>query len=96
MECYAKEGIDQRFRLISPILVSPVKQKVDPKVYHRERANNVLRLLTNTLKGKLFLMPYNSGKHWILTVIDIWDDSVMYFIRLGKKSNDDFEDLIKL
>ncbi|GMN71519.1 hypothetical protein TIFTF001_055540 [Ficus carica] len=39
-------------------------------------------------------MPYNSGQHWILTVIDPWDDSVMYFNPLGNEPGDDFKDLI--
>ncbi|GMN48625.1 hypothetical protein TIFTF001_017786 [Ficus carica] len=33
VECCAKEGVDRWFGFISPTFVSPVKQKVDPKVY---------------------------------------------------------------
>ncbi|GMN68924.1 hypothetical protein TIFTF001_037978 [Ficus carica] len=47
-----------------------LQQSVDREVYVRERANNILRILTNAPRGKLFLMPYNSGQHWILAFID--------------------------
>ncbi|GMN57675.1 hypothetical protein TIFTF001_026788 [Ficus carica] len=58
--------------------------------------HNILRILTNAPRGKLFLMPYNSGQHWILAVIDLWDDSVLYFNPLGNEQGDDFKSLIKL
>ncbi|GMN18969.1 hypothetical protein TIFTF001_048561 [Ficus carica] len=89
-----RDGIDQRFEFISPVLVSPVQQNVDRATYVRERAECILRILRNAPKGKRFLMPYNSGQHWILTVIDPWDDSVMYFNPLGNEPGDDFKDLI--
>ncbi|GMN46140.1 hypothetical protein TIFTF001_015332 [Ficus carica] len=95
-DCYARAGVDQSFKFISPVLVSPVQQNVDCEIYCRERANNILRILTNTPRGKLFLMPYNSGQHWILAVIDPWDDSVLYFNPLGNEPGDDFKSLIKL
>ncbi|GMN29648.1 hypothetical protein TIFTF001_041344, partial [Ficus carica] len=81
----ARRGVSQRFEFISPFLVSPVQQNVDRKVYVRERAKNILRILTNASRGKLFLMPYNSDQHWILAVIDPWDDSVLYFNPLGNE-----------
>ena len=86
--------MDQRFEFISPVLVSPVQQNVDRATYVRERAENILRILRNALKGKRFLMPYNSGQHWILAIVDPWDDSVMYFNPLGNELGDDFKDLI--
>ncbi|GMN23645.1 hypothetical protein TIFTF001_040479 [Ficus carica] len=94
VECCARTGMDQRFEFISPGLVSPVQQNVDRATYVRERADNILRILRNAPKGKRFLMPYNSGQHWILAVIDPWDDSVMYFNPLGNEPGDDFKDLI--
>ncbi|GMN28449.1 hypothetical protein TIFTF001_041174 [Ficus carica] len=94
VECCARTGIDQRFEFISPVLVSLVQQNVDRATYVRERAECILRILRNAPKGKRFLMPYNSGQHWILTVIDPWDDSVMYFNPLGNEPGDDFKDLI--
>ncbi|GMN31810.1 hypothetical protein TIFTF001_046549, partial [Ficus carica] len=94
VECCARTGMDQRFEFISPGLVSPVQQNVDRATYVRERANNILRILRNAPKGKRFLMPYNSGQHWILAVIDPWDDSVMYFNPLGNEPGDNFQDLI--
>ncbi|GMN51397.1 hypothetical protein TIFTF001_020547 [Ficus carica] len=93
-DCCGKIGMDQRFKFISPVLVSPVQQNVDRVAYVRERAKYILWILRNTPKGKRFLMPYNSGQHWILTVIDPWDDSVMYFNPLGNEPGDDFKDLI--
>ncbi|GMN66799.1 hypothetical protein TIFTF001_035863 [Ficus carica] len=94
VECCARTGIDQRFEFISPVFVSPVQQNVDRATYVRERAECILRILRNAPKGKRFLMPYNSGQHWILAVIDPWDDSVMYFNPLGNEPGDDFKDLI--
>ncbi|GMN19462.1 hypothetical protein TIFTF001_046956 [Ficus carica] len=93
-EAEGSKRIDQRFEFISPVLVSPVQQNVDRATYVRERAECILRILRNALKGKRFLMPYNSGQHWILAVIDPWDDSVMYFNPLGNEPDDDFKDLI--
>ena len=86
--------MEQRFEFISPVLVSPVQQRVDRAVYVRERADCILQILRNATKGKLFLMPYNSGQHWILAVIDPWDDSVLYFNPLRNEPGDDFKDLI--
>ena len=86
--------MDQRFEFISPVLVSPIQQRVDRAVYVRKRADYILQILRNATKGKLFLMPYNSGQHWILAVIDPWDDSVLYFNPLGNEPGDDFKDLI--
>lgn len=94
VECCARTGMDQQFEFISPVLVSPVQQNVDRATYVRERAECILRILRNAPKGKRFLMPYNSGQHWILAVIDPWDDSVMYFNPLGNEPGDDFKDLI--
>ncbi|GMN46092.1 hypothetical protein TIFTF001_015277 [Ficus carica] len=70
--------------------------RVDREAYVRERADNILRILRNAPKGKLFLMPYNSGQHWILAVIDLWDDSVLYFNPLGNEPGDDFKYLITM
>ncbi|GMN24717.1 hypothetical protein TIFTF001_043809 [Ficus carica] len=94
VECCTRTGIDQQFEFISPVLVSLVQQNVDRATYVRERAECILRILRNAPKGKRFLMPYNSGQHWILAVIDPWDDSVMYFNTLGNEPGDDFKDLI--
>ncbi|GMN58632.1 hypothetical protein TIFTF001_027735 [Ficus carica] len=51
-------------------------------------------VLRNAPQGKLFLMPYNSGQHWVLAVVDPWDDLVLYFNPLGNEQGDDFKDLI--
>ncbi|GMN64903.1 hypothetical protein TIFTF001_033979 [Ficus carica] len=76
------------------VIVSPVQQNVDRVTYVQERAECIVRILRNAPKGKRFLMPYNSSQHWILAVIDPWDDSVMYFNPLGNEPGDDFKDLI--
>ncbi|GMN65217.1 hypothetical protein TIFTF001_034304 [Ficus carica] len=94
--CCARAGMDQRFEFISLVLVSLVQQNVDRVAYIRERAENILRILRNAPKGKLFLMPYNSGQYWILAVIDPWDDSILYFNPLGNEPDDDFKNLIMM
>ena len=96
MEYCEREGVDQRFGFISSILISPVQHDVDRDVYRRKKANNILWILTNEPKGKLYLMSYNIGQYWILAVIGPWDNSVMYFNPLGNELDDDFHDLIKL
>ncbi|GMN21458.1 hypothetical protein TIFTF001_051126 [Ficus carica] len=89
-DCCARAGLDQRFVFISPFLVSPVQQNVDRVAYIRERADNIIRIITNIPRGRLVLMPYNSGQHWILAVINPWDDSVLYFNPLGNDPGEDF------
>ena len=86
--------MDQRFEFISPVLVSPVQRVANRAAYVREGADQVIRILRDAPRGKLFLMPYNSGQHWILAVIDPWDDSVLYFNPLENEPGDDFKDLI--
>ncbi|GMN47387.1 hypothetical protein TIFTF001_016578 [Ficus carica] len=88
--------MDQRFEFISPVLISPVQHNVDRAAYVRERVKNIIQILRNAPKGKLFLMPYNSSQHWIFAVIDPWDDSVLYFNPLGNEPGDDFKDLITM
>ncbi|GMN25270.1 hypothetical protein TIFTF001_043874 [Ficus carica] len=95
-DCCARAGLDQRFVFISPFLISPVQQNVDRVAYIRERADNIIRIITNIPRGRLVLMPYNSGQHWILAVINPWDDSVLYFNHLGNDPGEDFQQLITL
>jgi hypothetical protein len=96
LDCCARAGLDQRFEFISPFLVSPVQQNVDRAAYIRERADNIIRIISNVPRGRLVLMPYNSGQHWILAVINPWDDSVLYFNPLGNDPGEDFQQLITL
>ncbi|GMN47377.1 hypothetical protein TIFTF001_016556 [Ficus carica] len=93
-DCCARAGMDQRFEFISPVIVSPVQRVADRAAYVRERADYILHILRNTPQGKLFLMLYNNGQHWVLAVIDMWDDLVLYFNHLGNEPGDDFKDLI--
>ncbi|GMN21530.1 hypothetical protein TIFTF001_050145 [Ficus carica] len=76
--------------------LSDVQQNVDRVAYIRERADNIIRIITNIPRGRLVLMPYNSGQHWILAVINPWDDSVLYFNPLGNDPGEDFQQLITL
>ncbi|GMN68087.1 hypothetical protein TIFTF001_037146 [Ficus carica] len=76
--------------------LSVVNSALDREVYCREKAINILQILTNVLRGKLFLMPYNIGQHWILAVIDPLEDSVLYVNPLRNEPGDDFKSLIKL
>ncbi|GMN65297.1 hypothetical protein TIFTF001_034361 [Ficus carica] len=69
-DCCARAGMDQRFEFISSVIVSPVQRVADRAAYVRERADYILQILRNAPQGKLFLMPYNSGQHWVLAVID--------------------------
>ncbi|GMN61068.1 hypothetical protein TIFTF001_030154 [Ficus carica] len=95
-DCCARAGLDQCFEFISSFLVSPVQQNVDRVAYIRERADNIIRIITNVPRGRLVLMPYNSGQHWILAVINPWDDSVLYFNHLRNDLGEDFQQLIML
>ncbi|GMN69108.1 hypothetical protein TIFTF001_038158 [Ficus carica] len=95
-DCCARAGLDQHFEFISPFFVLLVQQNVDRVAYIRERANNIIRIITNVPRGRLVLMPYNSGQHWILAVINSWDDSVLYFNPLGNDPGEDFQQLITL
>ncbi|GMN66768.1 hypothetical protein TIFTF001_035830 [Ficus carica] len=95
-DCCARAGMDQRFEFISLFFVSPVQQNVDCVAYIRERVDNIIRIITNVPRGRLVLMPYNSGQHWILVVINSWDDSVLYFNPLGNDLGEDFQQLITL
>ncbi|GMN63202.1 hypothetical protein TIFTF001_032280 [Ficus carica] len=95
-DCCARAGLDQRFEFISPFLVSPVQQNIDRVAYIRERADNIIRIITNVPRVRLVLMPYNSSQHWILAIINPWDDSVLYFNPLGNDPGEDFQQLITL
>ena len=89
-----RAGTDQLFGFISPAVVSSVQRIPNRAAYVRERADYIIRMLRDAPQGKRFLMPYNSGQHWVLAVIDPWDDSVIYFNPLGNAPDDDFKDLI--
>ncbi|GMN63044.1 hypothetical protein TIFTF001_032113 [Ficus carica] len=93
-DCCARAGMDQRFEFISPVIISLVQRVADRAAYVQERADYILQILRNAPQGKLFLMPYNSGQHWVLEVIDPWDDLVLYFNPLENEPDDDFKDLI--
>ncbi|KAL2934693.1 hypothetical protein RDABS01_017812, partial [Bienertia sinuspersici] len=58
----------------------------------------------NGLKGKVFFAPYNAGSHWILCVIDPYNNIVYYFdflhnqedIGTGKRVSEDLREIVDI
>ncbi|GMN40313.1 hypothetical protein TIFTF001_009534 [Ficus carica] len=46
----------------------------------RERADALVAFLRNAPKGRLYLVPHYRGRHWVLGVIDPWEDLVLYIL----------------
>ncbi|GMN20036.1 hypothetical protein TIFTF001_042977 [Ficus carica] len=92
--CKSKYGSTVRVYFSSPCLTSSTECR-SCRLRSREGWKYSTDLRKRT-KGKLFLMPYNSGQYWILAVIDSWEDSVMYFNPLENEPGDDFKDLITM
>ncbi|GMN49187.1 hypothetical protein TIFTF001_018360 [Ficus carica] len=71
-------GQAEKFVFVSPTLISPVR--TDTKdTGMRERADLLVGFLHDAPKGRLYLVPHNRGRHWVLGVIDLWEDLVLYF-----------------
>ncbi|GMN19961.1 hypothetical protein TIFTF001_045264 [Ficus carica] len=88
-------GRAEKFMFVSPTLISPVRtDTVDAGM--RERADALLGFLRDAPKGRLYLVPHNRGRHWVLGVINPWEDLVLYFDLLRKKKRDDFTNLMKM
>nr|GMN70509.1 hypothetical protein TIFTF001_039552 [Ficus carica]GMN70513.1 hypothetical protein TIFTF001_039556 [Ficus carica] len=83
------------FVFVSPSLFSPVITDTEDAC-RRERADNLLSFLRDAPKGRLYLVPHNRGRHWILGVIDPWEDLVLYFDPLREKKRDDFTELMNM
>ncbi|GMN47637.1 hypothetical protein TIFTF001_016810 [Ficus carica] len=62
----------------------------------RDRADNLISFLRNAPKGRLYLVPHNRGRHWVLGVIDPWEDLVLYFDPLREKKREDFTELMNM
>ncbi|GMN73773.1 hypothetical protein TIFTF001_053079 [Ficus carica] len=88
-------GQAEKFVFVSPSLISPVRTDTED-AGRRERADNLLSFLRDAPKERLYLVPYNRGRHWVLGVIDPWEDLVLYFDPLREKKRDDFTELMTM
>ncbi|GMN57688.1 hypothetical protein TIFTF001_026786 [Ficus carica] len=62
----------------------------------RDRADNLISFLRDAPKGRLYLVPHNRGRHWVLGIIDPWEDLVLYFDPLREKKREDFTELMNM
>ncbi|GMN56704.1 hypothetical protein TIFTF001_025817 [Ficus carica] len=62
-------GQAEKFVFVSPSLISPVRTDTED-AGRRERADNLLSFLHDAPKERLYLVPHNRGRHWVLGVID--------------------------
>ncbi|GMN35646.1 hypothetical protein TIFTF001_042259 [Ficus carica] len=88
-------GQAEKFVFVSPSLISPVRTDTED-AGRRERADNLLNFLRDAPKERLYLVPHNRGRHWVLGVIDPWEDLVLYFDPLREKKRDDFTELMNM
>ena len=80
---------------VSPILISQVRMDtLDAGL--RRRADALVAFLYNTPEGRLYLIPHNRERHWILVVIDPWENLFLYFDLLWDKKWDDFTNLMNM
>ena len=88
-------GLADKFVFVSPTLISTVRiDTLDAGL--RERADALIGFLCDAPKGRLYLVPHNRGRHWVLGVIDPWEDLVLYFDPLREKKRDDFTELMNM
>ncbi|GMN68514.1 hypothetical protein TIFTF001_037571 [Ficus carica] len=88
-------GQAKKFVFVSPSLISPLRTDTED-AGRRERADNFLSFLRDAPKERLYLVPHNRGRHWVLGVIDPWEDLVLYFDPLREKKRDDFTELMNM
>ncbi|GMN44730.1 hypothetical protein TIFTF001_013925 [Ficus carica] len=88
-------GQVEKFAFVSPTLISPVRTDTEDAGM-RDRADNLISFLRDAPKGRLYLVPHNRGRHWVLGVIDPWEDLVFYFDPLREKKRDDFTELMDM
>ncbi|GMN32585.1 hypothetical protein TIFTF001_041760 [Ficus carica] len=88
-------GQDEKFVFVSPTLISLVRIDTEDAGM-RERADSLIIFLRDAPKGQLYLVPHNRGRHWVLGVIDPWEDLVLYFDPLREKKRDDFTELMNM
>ncbi|GMN66003.1 hypothetical protein TIFTF001_035066 [Ficus carica] len=62
-------GQAEKFVFVSPTLISSVRVDT-PDDGLRERADALVVFLRETPKGRLYLVPHNRGRLWVLGVID--------------------------
>ncbi|GMN64056.1 hypothetical protein TIFTF001_033130 [Ficus carica] len=62
-------GQAEKFVFVSPTLISPVRIDTEDAGM-RDRADSLVSFLRDTPKGRLYLVPHNRGRHWVLGVID--------------------------
>ena len=88
-------GLAEKFVFVSPTLISPVRvDTADAGL--RERVDSLLIFLHDVPRGRLLIVPHNRGRHWVLGVIDPWEDLVLYFDPLREKKRDDFTELVNM
>nr|GMN19717.1 hypothetical protein TIFTF001_046983 [Ficus carica] len=88
-------GQAEKFAFVSPTLISPVRTDTEDAGM-RDRADNLISFLRDAPKGRLYLVPHNRGRHWVLGVIDPWEDLVLYFDPLREKKREDFTELMNM
>ena len=88
-------GQADKFAFVSPTLISPVRTDTEDDGI-RERADILVNLLHDAPKERLYLVPHNRGRHWVLGVIDPWEDLVLYFDPLREKKREDFTELMNM
>ncbi|KAL2901104.1 Protease 3, partial [Bienertia sinuspersici] len=78
-------GLVNMFGFLCPSGISPVakfkKGDVNKAMEHRMDRSRYIASVFNrsATKGRIFLAPYNVGRHWILCVIDPYN-SIVYFM----------------
>ncbi|KAL2905186.1 Telomeric DNA-binding factor trf1, partial [Bienertia sinuspersici] len=86
-------GVSSLFGFLCPSGISLMTQhqKGDVKKVKENRRNRSRYLLDvfkeNGLKGKVFFAPYNDGSHWILCVIDPYNNIVYYLDSLHNQED---------
>ncbi|KAL2900515.1 SHC SH2 domain-binding protein 1-like protein B, partial [Bienertia sinuspersici] len=101
-------GVSSLFGFLCPSGISLMTQhqKGDVKKVKDNRRNRSQYLVVvfkeNGLKGKVFFAPYNAGSHWILCVIDPYNNIVYYLdslhnqedIGTGKGVSEDLREIV--
>ncbi|GMN48415.1 hypothetical protein TIFTF001_017583 [Ficus carica] len=88
-------GRAEKFVFVSPTLISPVRTNTSDAGL-RERADALVAFSRNAPKGRLYLVPHNRWRHWVLGVIDPWENLVLYFDPLWEKKRDNFTNLMNM
>ena len=73
VELCAINGRTEKFMFVSLTLISSVRIYT-PDAGLKEPANALVAFLCDAPKGRLYPVPHNRGRHWVLRVIDPWED----------------------